>query len=358
MEIFIFDMDGVLLRPHGYHRALQNTVRQVGEKKGFGELTLTDEDIARFEALGIANEWHSAALCLSVLTLRSQQQKKIDGIPLEPLFETLAAQSLSVTPRKRGEVAVSHLAQKAGIPDSAALAWIEESEQIDKSPTMQVFQTMILGDVLYEQRYKRPATEKTDSYLKLFDQPLLSAENVARLLTWSQEPSNGSAIMTNRPSLGPDNFSGDPDGSFGKELVGVEPMPLIGFGEASWLADRAGRPWADVIKPNPEHALAAIFAASGWEVEESLDFTAHLPQTWDPAALEHLHGAQITVFEDTPAGMISVQSAGELLNQFELDVSVRKMGIASDPAKVRALEALGAEIYPDVNQALASLDHA
>ena len=30
MRILIFDMDGVLIEPHGYHRALKETVRLAG----------------------------------------------------------------------------------------------------------------------------------------------------------------------------------------------------------------------------------------------------------------------------------------------------------------------------------------
>jgi hypothetical protein len=358
MDLYIFDMDGVLLKPVGYHRALQDTVRIVGEKMGFGDVILTDEQIARFEALGIANEWHSGALCLSVMTLNRQMNEKISALQLEPLFEVLASQSLSVTPRLRGEAAVSHLAREAGLPDADALNYIENSEQIDKSLTMQVFQSMILGDGLFEQTYQMPTLHKTESYLKRFDQRLLSVENAAKLLDWSADELNGSAIMTNRPSLGPDNFLGDPDAGFGLDLVGLVPVPLIGFGEATWLADRAGKPWVEVIKPNLDHAMAAILAAAGWEVEASLRLMTQPPEEWRFDNLAHLRGSQITVFEDTPAGVIAVQAAGDLLNRFGVDVTVRKVGIATAPAKVSGLEGVGAKVFGDINLALASLNHA
>ena len=40
MKIFLFDMDGVLLESHGYHLALQETVRRMARALGVGEVTL------------------------------------------------------------------------------------------------------------------------------------------------------------------------------------------------------------------------------------------------------------------------------------------------------------------------------
>jgi len=42
MDILLFDMDGVLLKPLGYHRALKETVRLAGISSGYGEVLLAD----------------------------------------------------------------------------------------------------------------------------------------------------------------------------------------------------------------------------------------------------------------------------------------------------------------------------
>ena len=57
MKILLFDMDGVLLESLGYHIALQETVRIMANSLGFGDLTLSADDIAAFEAGGINKEW-------------------------------------------------------------------------------------------------------------------------------------------------------------------------------------------------------------------------------------------------------------------------------------------------------------
>jgi hypothetical protein len=38
-------------------------------------------------------------------------------------------------------------------------------------------------------------------------------------------------------------------------------------------------------------------------------------------------------------------------------LTIQKIGVAEGAAKRTALSALGAEVYPDINQALASLDY-
>ncbi|MBN2044256.1 MAG: hypothetical protein JW757_04475 [Anaerolineales bacterium] len=357
MELFIFDMDGVLLKPQGYHRALQDTVRLASLELGLGEAVLTNEQIAQFEALGISSEWHSSALCISALTLAANSGRQTNRLDLDDLFQSITAQPISIIPRKRGEAAITQLAETAGIPPEAALDHIQQSEHIHRSLTLNLFQSMILGDEAFFHIYRKPARMQTASYLKLYDHPVLTAAAAASLTRWVSQPGNGAAIMTNRPSYGPDHFLGAPDAAFGAELVGLVHLPLIGYGETSWLANQAGKPTAEVSKPNPEHALAAILTAAGWEIKASLQFISRPFKEWDPARLSDLRGSQITVFEDTPAGVIAAQAATSLLNQIGLEISVRKIGIAVQPAKINALQAVGAEVSSDLNQALAGLNH-
>ncbi|RMD92033.1 MAG: hypothetical protein D6814_17515, partial [Calditrichaeota bacterium] len=67
MNIFLFDMDGVLLTPVGYHKALKQTVERVGQMLGFAGVELTTEEIAAFEAAGVTSEWDTAAICSALL---------------------------------------------------------------------------------------------------------------------------------------------------------------------------------------------------------------------------------------------------------------------------------------------------
>jgi len=363
MHLLIFDMDGVLLKSLGYHRALKETVRLAGISTGFGEVQLTDEQIAQFEALGISSEWHSSALCMAVMLLakqngrdRGNSHSRQSALDLEELFEAIAARPVQGSPVEQGVAALEVLAAKANVSSGMLRELVAHSESIQRSPTLNWFQELILGSQYYTRAYRKKSQFKTESYLKLYDQQLLSASLAERVLHWAAQPGHGAAIMTNRPSNGPPGFKGGPDAEMGAALVGLNALPIVGLGEISWLSTHIGRNVRDMAKPAWEHALAAILAARGWPSGKYLNFVGQQPVDWVVADLLHLQGSKVTVFEDTPAGIIAVQNAGHLLNQIGLQVEVQKIGIAEDRAKRLSLAAQGAELFPDIDQALASLD--
>ena len=90
-------------------------------------------------------------------------------------------------------------------------------------------------------------------------------------------------------------------------------------------------------------------------LEESLIFVSQALDLQQFDRLDHLQNSTITVFEDTPGGMVAVKEAGALLNRSGLNIEVQKIGIAEDPVKQKALSAKGAMVFPDINLALASL---
>lgn len=363
MNILIFDMDGVLLKPQGYHRALRETVRLAGISTGFGEVLLTDEQIARFEALGISSEWHSSALSMAVMELQKQDGKLLAGdrsqqmaLKLEELYECIAAQPMQKPALERGLAAVEQLAVKYRVAGESAWELVASSESIQDSPTMNWFQELILGSDGFLNTYQKNPQFQQESYLMLYDQPLIGDAAAENLIQWAEEPENGAAIMTNRPSKGPSGYTSDPDAEMGAALVGLENLPLIGIGEIIWLAETTGWDVGKLLKPGWAHALAAILVASGWSIERSLEYVEKQLAESAQNELAHLQDSTITVFEDTPGGLIAVQEAVNLLNEKGLRVRVCKNGIAQDGTKQSALAAQGASIHPDINQALASLE--
>ena len=77
----LMDLDGVLLEPLGYHNALQETVRLVGNSLGFNAAHLSQEDILAFEAVGISSEWDSAAICLGLMLTENWEHDPTVGVP-------------------------------------------------------------------------------------------------------------------------------------------------------------------------------------------------------------------------------------------------------------------------------------
>lgn len=359
MDFLIFDMDGVLLRPHGYHRALQETVKLAGQAAGFGDVWLEDDQIATFEALGISSEWHSSALCLAVMKMQKQigiGENGSSSIDLDALFEKIAEQPIGMAAVDRGSAALLQLAEVYGVSDGAAVSLFVESESIDHSPTMNWFQELILGSQGFAEIYQKPAQFNQESYLLQHDSRMLSPGWSEKLLAWSTAPEHGAAVMTNRPSSGPPGFTGLPDADLGLELVGLNGIPVIGYGEIIWLSEQTDRDSGSLNKPFWAHALAAVLVASGWDLEKSLSQIIWLLNKPLDGALSFLSGSTFTVFEDTPAGLTAVQNAADFLGEAGINIKVKKIGIATETVKKQALSAQGAEVFPDVNTALESLD--
>jgi FMN phosphatase YigB (HAD superfamily) len=81
MKILLFDMDGVLLESHGYHLALQETVRRMALALGFWDASLSSNDIAAFEAGGITSEWDVAAISTALLLETAWRDEPGLGLP-------------------------------------------------------------------------------------------------------------------------------------------------------------------------------------------------------------------------------------------------------------------------------------
>ena len=69
---------------------------------------------------------------------------------------------------------------------------------------------------------------------------------------------------------------------------------------------------------------------------------------WLPGYLD------VHVFEDSPIGVRAAYRAVEMLRGQGIQVELHAWGIAEHPDKVRALQAAGATVFPDVNQGLSS----
>jgi beta-phosphoglucomutase-like phosphatase (HAD superfamily) len=356
MDILIFDMDGVLLQAQGYHRALQQTVKKAADYLSLEGIELTQDDIHRFESLGISSEWHSSALCMDFLEIQLRSGTIPSLLKLDELFSALKDEPLHLPALQRGLTALRRISARYGVDFDEDKTRVANSGNIDQSLTLNWFQEHVLGSAAYQERYNKQAYFNSPSYLEMYDIPLLSPGNAERITHLQEIPGRGAAIMTNRPSSGPVGFSGSPEAEMGMALVGLEEIPLIGYGEMCWLAESLDRDPEELIKPHPSHALAAIFNSIGFGSEESLkNALGDLPKAGSTLARK-LRGKSITVFEDTPAGVRSVQHAGELLGEAGMEVRVQMYGIAQEETKIQALESVGALVFPDINTALANLE--
>jgi hypothetical protein len=372
MRILLFDMDGVLLEPWGYHRALRETVALVGRALGYEALKLTPEDIAAFEAAGVTSEWNSAAICAALLlenlwdvypalalpptpSLPAQPQHDIPP----PNFQAFA-HSLSQThiqglpPLERAEhLLLSQANARTDEQNRAIQNILRNARQIDGSLTHRIFQELVLGSRGFAETYGLPPSLDAGSYLLRYDRATLSEGARAKLLAWLQNANHRGAIFTNRPSRSPSGQSDAPEAEIGARGVGLETLPIAGLGGLSWLGARRGCDVQSLTKPSPVHTLAALRLTLGDSLEDALEAAAALAldgqvdDTWGA-----LRGAQVYVFEDTVPGLESIRTASDLLAEIGTPIQVRLFGITDNASKRRALEEVGATVVPKLAEAL------
>ncbi|MBM4430702.1 MAG: hypothetical protein FJ026_10205, partial [Chloroflexi bacterium] len=69
IHLLLFDIDGVLVLPRAYLKALQDTVSYVARQIGVDGHPPSEEDQHAFEANGLSSEWDMGAAVVGVLLL-------------------------------------------------------------------------------------------------------------------------------------------------------------------------------------------------------------------------------------------------------------------------------------------------
>ena len=213
-----------------------------------------------------------------------------------------------------------------------------------------------MGSEVYSQTYQRPAVLNSQSYLQSYDVPLARAGSVATIQRWLAEPDHTAAIFTSRPSLPLPGVFSTPEAEMGAALVGLENLPIIGLGSLLWLSkQRKAGPQA-FVKPSPVHVLSVLLLALDYPYLTCLQEAGALALDGVAGSIwKNLQGAEIAVFDDSPAGLGSAISAQTCLEDAGISLAMALFGIASDSQKVAALESLGAKTYPDITAALDSM---
>ena len=372
MKIFLFDMDGVLLESRGYHLALQETVRRMAKALGFGDVTLSPDDIAAFEAGGITSEWDEAAINSALLleTVWKDQPKR--ELPLS------LALPKSSSPNLRPVPDFNALARSLSTPDLLSLPPLERAERFflgadrhtpaqvlilrglirgartaERSLTHRTFQELVLGSAEFARTYGLPALLDCESYLLKYDLSNLSPTESARLQDWMSAPGHAAAVITSRPSRPPAGVFSTPEAELGAALVGLENIPICGWGGMCWLGMQRYADPQTFLKPSPVHTLAGMRMALGEGQETALAAAADLVETGQATpSWQQLAGAQLSIFEDTPGGIKSLHAARQVLDGAGIHIETQYFGIARKPVKIQALQANGGQVFPTLVEAL------
>ncbi len=393
-RVFIFDIDGVLLKPGGYRRATADTIRAYCEQMRLTDLSPDNHVIALLEAAGITCEWDHVPMFLAMII-----DAAVEGcgvrLDVEELDDAIAwvgergndLKSVNYEPKVveirkhqvRGKAFSEALLQalQAGrcnglfqhLPTRLLEDLFSNTRDVLQCKTTRAFQARVLGSEIFFNTYGVRADVEFESYLTKYDHCLLSDAARNDLASLRARGAACVAAATARYSLPPVKAAEEhqlysPEAELAMALIGFNDVPLIGYGSLNYLAEQFGHSGERLLKPVPVQALAAIGAACGNSTWDALrwayqlvagreyftdlpkmrgDF--HLPVVL-PDALE------IHIFEDSPIGIQACIDGAEILNQMGHVTDLFAWGITNHPAKADALERVGAKVFADVNLAL------
>lgn len=381
MQIFLFDIDGVLIQQRGYRQGVDLLIREFADRWGFRGNLPGEEEINLLESLRVTNEWDHIPICLACIL-----EEGLALIPFEGSNFSLkditpeVMKSFSVPLRidyRRKIQAIGSLDGNAGaisdrlletdsifprlFPHRAYRDLFAHTRDVQRSWITRRFQLLELGSRYFRSAYRIEPEFECEGLLLSSDISMLPAETAAGLLQRRETGELRIAAMTARPSV-PDGLDADgysPEAQLGLQLAGLAGVPCIGFGELCWLADQTRAVPDAFLKPHRVHALAAIAAACGMDGRSAMQ-TAYRADA-DGAAEDFRFlsagsngPVEITIFEDTPVGVISARAAVEHLNEMGIPAVFHARGIARNEDKRAALEALGASVFPSIREALAA----
>jgi len=376
MHILLFDMDHVLVEPIAYRKALQETTAMIGRSLGYVRAPVLVQDIEAFETLGVTSEWDSAAICAALLLrdvwLAGMDYPLPERLPLEPMGRhTLPGpdiqaflrsesmqQALERPGLERAEQALC--CEAAGLADWQAEAircLLRGARRMDGAITHRLFQELVLGGDAFRSTYGIEPCIGGEGFIHRYDRPLLSSDTAAKLRSWLGQEDHAAAVFTNRPSAAPDGSRGwPPEAEMGLQAAGLEGIPIAGLGGMQWLAKNRGLEPEALIKPSPVHALSALRIAIGTPLNSALEGALDLESGGrrNPAWAQ-VHGAQVTVFEDSARGLLSASGAQDKLAEVGVELHLSLMGIARGAEKKAALHSAGGRVYASTDEALAAV---
>ena len=365
-KIILFDMDGVLLKPGGYHQALKATVRRIGKSLGVPAAELTEDQIAHFEALSVTNEWDSAAISAALILIKAwdiDPKVRLGDHPAR--FDVLTNQAPEIDSfldsfDKVGDLPTLSAYEKI----TREIPWLDQSQReclkrilhnsrdIYRSPILPWHQETVLGSQAFKENYGLEPQLAIESYLTVYDRPVMTSETRDFIQRWLLNPDHRAGIMTNRPSSTPPGYLSSPEAELGAKLVQVDHLPLLGSGRLAWFAaTHSDLPDHTFLKPNPVHALALMQMCYGEPAQNALNMAYDLwrgegkREDWDM-----FNGSQVTIFEDAVKGLQAGIAARVLLASENVKIELRLIGVSSNLIKKGELEKITDRVYLDINQ--------
>jgi hypothetical protein len=365
-SILLFDMDGVLLKPGGYHRSLMESVKRIGHALGAPQTELREDQIAKFEALTVTNEWDSLAICTALTLIHIWQFD--DSVRLEGLSATTGIitdqapdfdaflENFTDVGDLPGHAAYAHLLKKHRYLSQAQTDHLAEillnCRDIYHSLTLPIHQEIVLGSVEFERNYNIKSQLNIDSYLFQHDKPVMTQQHSQALQNWLANPNHHAGILTNRPCRTPKDYLSSPEAELGANLIGWDHLPVLGSGLLAWYAVTQQKlPDFTYFKPHAVHTLALLQMIAGCPTKDALAKATSLSRKeGNNNAWAWLKGSRITIFEDSAKGLKSGIAARYCLEDIGIYADFYFVGVTDNSIKYQALQQLSDVIIPNINE--------
>lgn len=355
LNVFLFDVDGVLVDPRGYVAGMIKTLEMLRAKHGVpkqhSEVACipNEKDIKNFEAIGIHDVWDATCILFAILNC---------DLDLNEFITHTKNQTLAGA--HPPQVALKVLSELCPEKNPLLTSILTDTRDVYKNYITRTCQNIILGSKEFENCYKLKSEIDGESLLTTLDTPLLSKNSADTVLKLTAEHKIYAALYTARPSRPPigDTAGYSPEAELAAHLVGLAKLPLVGMGTMQWLAKEAGLQPEELTKPNTTQALSAIIAAlNGGDIfeasKESLKITrgeCEFNQSFFSSYKNHC--IQVFVFEDTVAGLIPLKKIEQLFADNGFNLTLIAYGIAKNDDKKTSLKPYCKEILRDTNKAI------
>lgn len=389
----LFDIDGVLINPSGYRKAVYDTTYHFLKKLGFPNIAINEEIITSFEAIGITSEWDVIPLYLLMVTELSlvenrpdtsldnyqdcfnffqkyefhPDQKKIISsvLVLKDFLQDgySACESLLNHHFEKDSLQVfNHVRNKISwlIND-----WIMESRNILKSEILQYFQNLTLGSILFQEITGLDWIIETEPYLVKYDYPMILDETRNEILRLGSNNNFFSSVITARPSTFPNGLTSKgsqlifPEAELALKCLKLEKIPCVGFGVLEYLGKEMNGAGDQFVKPSPVHAMTAILLSSGVEIIDALRLSYdYFFNDQHSELVDYLsrfgQPLNLCIFEDSIIGIQSLKLSYERLKKDGFEINMIAYGISTEQNKIEALIKENALIFPTINEAFSA----
>lgn len=385
-NVFVFDLDGVLVTGEGYKQAFRQAIHFLCEQAGMEDFTPSSEVHSYFEAIGISSEWEMTPIFFAFL-LENAMIHDRDPLPetLEDLLKNRTMEQFQWDEKDHqkilnlrpflltGEKASQSILrykdeiQRQGIFSIIGnfpifLDLLSDTHDVFNSISCQLIQTFANGSVIFEKTSGIKSKLDCDPFLQKYDQPCLAESYRASLMKAYQSKELNCVICTARPSLPPKNAPLDtkpyfPEAEMGRQAIGLPDFPLVGWGGMQSLGIFTGRNPSEFLKPQPVQTLAAICMALGMDYWDSLLLAyqiCHLNKDQNLGESLRIFPEEmnLTIFEDLQNGLIAGKKVKEVLENLGVKINLRLYGITHIHEKAKSLSAIGATVVETVNDAV------